>query len=142
MRKKLLSVFILTALPVLAYAADINVRNNTDSYGTGHFNSFLKICSSTLGDKGVMKPKQQNFVIAGSSIKTACGSKDCEAFIYDSPNCKGQKTATVVINASTGIVNITNHAPDRFKIVEHSAINVEVNPPDQKGFKAWFKSFF
>lgn len=142
MRNKILSAFIMAALPALTYAVDIRVTNNTDAYGTGHFNSFIKICSSNLGNSGILKPQQKDFVISGSSIKTACGSKDCEAFIFASDNCKGQKIATVVLNSGKGVINIDNVATDRFK-VEYTATQVTVdNVKRSDGFKSWFKSLF
>lgn len=141
MRNKFFTALLVTALPTFAFAADIRVINETDIHGTAHFNSFIKICSSTLGDSGVLKPKQKDFYVKGSSIKTACGSKDCEAIVFASSNCdKSTKIATVVVNANSGIVNLNNLAKDRYNI-KYSATEVTIANAST-GFKAWFKSLF
>jgi hypothetical protein len=140
MRKIIASALLISALPTLAFAIDIKVTNNTDSYGTAYFNVFLKICSSSLGDGGILKPQEKNFTVPGSAVKSVCGNKNCEAFVFDTKNCSGNKIATVILNANSGVIDINNHASDRYSVT-YNASSITINPP-HKGFKSWFKSLF
>jgi hypothetical protein len=142
MQKKILCALLLSVLPALTYAADIKVNNETDLYGTAHFNAFISTCSSRLGDRGIIKPGEKDFTVPESVIKTVCGSKNCEAFVFNSKNCSGDKLATVVVNAKDGVISINNHAADRFTVVG-GGTSVTIKPKSaSSGFKAWIKSFF
>lgn len=140
MRKKIFSSLVVGLLPIVAYAADIHINNNTNSFGTASFDTIFQVCSSTyFGDRGIMKPKQSDFTISDSVIKKVCGSKNCDALIFDNKNCEGKSIASVTVNANTGIINVKVKS-DRYLIQQQSATHLTIS--EKNSWKNWFKSLF
>lgn len=134
MKKKLITS-ILCLLPLIAYA-EVKIHNNTDAYGTGKIKNGA--CSSTLGDSGVMNP-HGSMTLSKLEIISLCGFKTCEAYIYMSKDCSGNKLATVSLNVD-GVKNILNHQPDQFSIWGGgSSMTIDAK---KYGLFDWLKSLF
>lgn len=138
--KKFLCTMLLSA-PLLANATDITISNHTDSYGTGYINTLFRTCSATLGERGIMQPHQENFSVPGSVIKTFCGNKNCEAYIFKTQNCGGDKIAVVTLNANDGVVGIENVDKENYVFVG-SGSHITIESPSKNIFKQWLSKFF
>jgi len=99
----LLSVLSVILLPIFAHAADINLVNNTDSYGTGKV-GFL--CSDLAGNDGRVKP-HSTFTVKQNALDLVC-SGTCEAEVFLTKNCSGKTIAKAKLDNKKGVISVTN----------------------------------
>jgi len=100
---KTLCLLSLITSSIFAYA-DIQVTNNTDSFGTAKLT--LTPCSSRDGSNGILQPHSQ--MIIPSSDLSICGSSGCDVHVYMSQNCSGTMVAKVQVSKTQGVMNIQN----------------------------------
>lgn len=141
MKKKDLALLTLCSflfLPTFSFA-DINLDNETDSFGTGKFGGRLSPCSSMMGEEGIVHPHQSDFKIPQDILNTLCKNQ-CEGHIFMTKNCSGQEVATFTMTKGDGVIKIDNHAPDKF-IFTGSGQSVVVKPVT-KTLHDWLKFLF
>lgn len=134
-RYVLLIALAISPLPLFAYS-NIDVINNTDSYGTGYIN--FSPCSASAGDKGILKP-HATFSVPESAIKLFCGSS-CDAHVFASKSCSGKEIAKVKIDSKKGVTSITNYDKEHYNI-SGGGTSVTIDPVAQ-GLSDWFHSLF
>lgn len=121
MKIKTLIAACLISMPLMASAADIDITNNTDNYGTGSING---TCSTIAGDKGVISPGQ-TLTVPQIAFDMLCFGMDCTADIYLSKNCTGKKVATADIDPDDGIISVNLIDKEHYK-VDYSKTRVVV----------------
>jgi hypothetical protein len=128
------SLFLLAALPVLANA-DMVLTNNTNSYAVAKVGGF---CSTMAGDQGLIKPHQVMDIPSSTydNIKMICGS-GCDADIYMSKSCSGERVATVRLDKS-GASNIRNYNVKGYTVTGGGFALAM----DGGSFKNWLNYFF
>lgn len=129
--------FSLCSFSLIAQAADINIHNNTDSYGTAKFT--YSPCSSKLGDKGIVQPHQTNFTVPQAVLDTFCRVTTCDAHIFLTKDCSGTEAVTATVDRNKGVIDIKNHVSDRY-IITGSGTDITITQIDKN--KSWFKSLF
>lgn len=136
MRTSTVIVSLILMLPLLAQA-NIDIINHTGLYGTGKVKNGA--CSATLGDRGIIKP-HGNLTLNAAEIIYLCGFKTCEAFLFVTNNCTGDKIATVTMDAYSGVKNVVNHKPGEYLITGGgSSLSIESY---KLHFKNWLKWLF
>lgn len=139
--KSKISLFALCTLSSSLALADITVSNNTDLYGTAKVGF---ICSAIAGDRGIIHPQQQDFVIPTYALKEFCSNKPCSARIYATEHCDrggSQPLATVQIAYPDGMVGEPVYStPQQIKI-SGGGDHVYVDPIGSR-FGRWVKSLF
>lgn len=120
MRKAFLgfvTTILISATPLLATAAtNVTIVNNTDATGTGY--AGWSPCSTAAPNhEGEIKPHESK-TIDISPVAVFCGGKDknCDAHVFLSKNCSGKQLAKVVINATKGIISITNYDKAHYNV--------------------------
>lgn len=131
-----LFLFILSLFPIICFADDIHLLNNTNFYGTAHVS--YSPCSSAAGDTGIMHP-HGTLVVPGSAITAFCGPFSCDAHLYMSKDCSGKEVATITISSRKGIIAIKNHDPEHLSLSGSGSQGV-INPVSL--WKKWFGFMF
>lgn len=140
MCKKLCVISLMCILPFLPFVAhaEININNHTDFFGTGEINGS---CSSSLGDSGIIKPHGK-MTLTKAQIIALCGFSNCDAKLFLTNNCSGDKLATVTLSQS-GIHHIINHKPDEFDVSGNTSnITISKRKALFMKFKKFWKWFF
>jgi hypothetical protein len=127
MKKMMLGILItlgLATIAMTAQAADLTIVNNTNKDSTSIINSGM--CSSYLPG-GVTKAGETNTVPA-SIIRSACKKHetDCNADVYMSNNCSGNKIATVNFDITVGVKKISMLSKDYH--ISGSAFKIQIDP--------------
>jgi hypothetical protein len=139
--KKLIPLcfFVLSALPALTHA-DIEIVNNTDSFGTAKISDR---CSSSLaGEAGIIKARS-SITIPQFVINTLCLFSDCDAVIYANNNhCDGKVVGTATVNRNKGVTHV--QSLDTSYIVSGLGNHIEINASShhtrEHGVMSWLKS--
>lgn len=130
----LVSVLVLTSLPIFAYA-DIYITNNTDSYATGILNG--SPCSATAGSSGIINPHQADYDVPQLVVATICkGTSDCSTDLYMTKDCSGKIVASATVDAKKGITHVTNFDEKNY-VVTAKGSTVTINTAS-KSWKSWF----
>ena len=121
-----LTTLSISTVSFLAHAGDLHLMNNTDFDSTSYINGFA--CSDMLGESGITRAHQPN-TIGDSLVRVACmfNSSDCVADVYMTPDCSGEKVATVTFSVDDGIKNITMLS-NKYSIVKNGPFDVAMNP--------------
>lgn len=126
----------LCTLPVIAHA-DIDVVNNTETYGTAKMGDK---CSAYIGDAGVIKP-HSSMVIPQFLLNTLCLFSDCEANIYASNNCDGRVVGTATLNRNKGVTRVQTLDRENYELLGRGN-NITINSTHRGRFVDWIKSWF
>ena len=113
-RVALLWIAGLCCAPLLSYADNLVIVNNTDKFSTSIINSGM--CSSGLAG-GVTKPYSTN-IVDERIAKLACGifKTNCRADVFLTNNCSGPILTTVVFDVSLGVKSVTPAAIPGYEI--------------------------
>lgn len=82
----------------------LDIKNNSDGFATAQIGN---ICSSMLGDQGVISPNA-SAVVPPVVFDLYC-PQNCEVKIFISKTCGGEAIATVDVNHDQGVTHINNH---------------------------------
>jgi hypothetical protein len=136
----LVSVFIISTLPILAHA-DIRIMNNTDSFVTAAVGS--SPCSSEQGNAGVAKPHQP-INIPHIVFTIYCGlTTSCTGHVFMTKDCgiSARETVTVNVDAIAGrITSYDNHDKEHYNFIV-TGQNVVINQIKSSP-KSWFRFLF
>lgn len=106
-KKMILSGLCLISLsvPFSLQAANLTIKNETNRDSTSIINHGA--CSTILGSSGVTKAHTTN-VVSESTLLKACflNRTNCQADVYMSNNCSGQKVATAIFDVYTGLKSV------------------------------------
>ncbi len=138
----LLNVIAITCLPFFAFAMDIHLENNSDTYVTAQ--AGFSPCSSVAGDNiGIIKPRTKDgpgkLTVPERALYVFCLGYTCDAHIYASNNCSNE-IAIVTASYSEGIKGIKN-LDDKHYIASGSGGNGRLDQVSS-GWIDWFKSMF
>lgn len=135
---KLKSLLMLSAMTwsmssAVAYA-DMLIANNTETAATAYAGS--SPCSNAAGDRGVIKP-HSSVQVPDFVIGIYC-THNCTAEVFMNKNCSGKSIASVIANKKDGVVSITNHDVDGYRVVgTGKSVSVEGGPA-----RKWYQLFF
>lgn len=123
---KLKSVMFATliSLPLMSFAGDLTLVNNTNQDSTSVINN--GVCSTILGSTGITKAHSTN-VVPESKINLACilNRSNCKADVYMTNNCTGKVVATVVMDTKKGIKSVD--IKDKSYQIDAKDFRVELN---------------
>lgn len=118
---------------VAAYA-DMTIANNTNSVATAYAGS--SPCSNAAGERGIIQP-HGSVQVPDFVIGIYC-THNCTAEVFMSKNCSGKSIASVIANKKDGVVSITNHDVDGYRVVgAGKSVAVEGGPA-----RKWYNLFF
>lgn len=121
-KQSLLCAFLAVGFSLSAYA-DLTITNNTNTVATAQVGT---ICSSMIGEQGVILPKTS--IVVPSIVFDLYCPTTCEAKMFKTKSCEGQSIATVSINHDIGVTSITNHNMDGYYLVgSGSILSIEGN---------------
>lgn len=135
--KKIVPICFLAAatLPVIAHA-DIEIFNNTDTYGTAKIDGR---CTANY-ESGIISPRSK-IVIPQFLLNTLCLFSDCEVAIYASKTCDGKVVGTATLNRSKGVTRA--QSVDKNYEVVGLGKHIEIKFIGiKRGFMNWLKSLF